>query len=256
MVEKKFSMFICPSCNGSMIYRNGDLYCKECSEKITIVEGIPYFSADVTSGSSVNFFDLISSIYETPVWFPLIYKIISGPLSPIDDRKYIAKLVDLKGKDVLDVACGTGRFTRYIAEELKFILGIDISRKMLKKAKKYSDKKGIENILFARMDAYNLYLKNNFFDLVSCCWALHLFRDITKTLKEIYRVLKLGGDFIGTTLINKYILSSPYIQEWIRKNMGVYVFEKKELINQLSNIGFSDIYTKERGATVFFRGEK
>ncbi len=90
----------------------------------------------------------------------------------------------------------------------------------------------------------------------SRCWALHLFSDITKTLKEIYRILKAGGQFIGTTLINKYILSFYSTQKWMKKSIGVTVFEKEELKNLLSETGFSDIYMKEKGATIFFKAKK
>lgn len=256
MIEEKFSIFTCPVCNESVIYRDGCLYCNVCSEKIPVINGIPFFPGDFKKGNSVSFFNFISSIYETPVWFPVIYKVMSRSLAPIDDRKLLAKLVDFQERNVLDLACGTGRFTRFIAEDSKFILGVDLSKEMLKKAKQYSESEGIKNILFTRMNANKLHIKNNFFDIVSCCWALHLFSDTTKILKEIYRTLKDGGEFIGTTLINKYILSFYSVQKWMKKSMGVTVFEKEKLKNFLSDTGFSDIYMKEKGATIFFKAKK
>jgi len=52
----------------------------------------------------------------------------------------------MKELKALDIGCGTGRMTRALAKHFAHVTGIDISNKMLTKAKE--DSKGIENISF------------------------------------------------------------------------------------------------------------
>ena len=55
--------------------------------------------------------------------------------------KYKAALekVDVAGGVVLDVGCGSGLFFREIAARSRIVIGIDISRKLLQKAKDQAD---------------------------------------------------------------------------------------------------------------------
>ncbi len=55
--------------------------------------------------------------------------------------------LNLKRTDVvLDIGCGTGRFTIPIAKRVKTVYGIDVSKEMLKFAKRESEKEGLKNI--------------------------------------------------------------------------------------------------------------
>ena len=49
------------------------------------------------------------------------------------DNKYIDKFLQcLNGKKILDVGCGTGRDCKYIEQKGYDVIGIDISKEMLK----------------------------------------------------------------------------------------------------------------------------
>ena len=104
---------------------------------------------------------------------------------------------------ILDIGCGTGRTTFALYEKgYSNITGVDLSPKMIEKAKFLSDKKQ-RNIKFIEGDATDLAFSDESFS--SILFSFNGFMQIPstplrlKTLKEIYRILKKDGYFIFTT---------------------------------------------------------
>ncbi|NIP43929.1 MAG: class I SAM-dependent methyltransferase [candidate division Zixibacteria bacterium] len=61
---------------------------------------------------------------------------------------------DVEGKNVLEIACGTGNWTTVLAKRARYVTAVDASESMLKIArKKLSD---IENVTLFRSDVYRL----------------------------------------------------------------------------------------------------
>ncbi len=54
--------------------------------------------------------------------------------------------VELKGKRVIDIGCGTGIYTLPIAEEASFVLGLDITLEMLNRLIDEAQRVGINNV--------------------------------------------------------------------------------------------------------------
>lgn len=255
--EPQTPMPTCPSCGHVLSRRPDSLQCPACSETVQIVDGIPHFPVDVDHDPTTTVFDALAWIYETPLWFPAMYRLIAGSPLPVDDRKRVAELLGGgDGDHVLDMACGTGRFTRHVAPEVATVWGIDVSEGMLQRAHRYADRSGIENVRFARMDATDPHFEDGTFDRVACCWALHLFEDVPGTLEEVYRVLTPEGRFAGATLSEAYLLTVPGLQHGLRRTVGARVFEPEKLRASLSEAGFTSIEFDRRGAALFFRADK
>lgn len=242
----------CPSCDRPLA-RGGDrLRCTDCGETVPVVDGVPRFPVAVERSDLASFFDRLSPVYETPLWFPVVYRVTGGPFAPPDDRATVADSLDAAGGDVLDVACGTGRFTRYVADEAAFVWGIDASEGMLRRARRYAGRDGTGNVGFARMAADDLRFGDDGFDAVACCWALHLFPDVAAALTEIGRVLKPGGRLAGTTLTDGYGLGQPCVREGLRHAVGAHVFDAGDLRSRLREAGFGPVEFERFGAALFF----
>jgi len=99
----------------------------------------------------------------------------------------------LQGK-ILDIGIGTGKNLPYYNAKAE-VTGIDISRKMLEKAKKKSKKLGI-NAKFYLMDAQELKFKDNSFDYVIGTFVLCSIPDPVKAASEMKRVVKKNGKII------------------------------------------------------------
>ncbi len=115
---------------------------------------------------------------------------------------------NVKGKKVLDVGCGSGIYSRVLQKEGAIVSGIDISRALLKIARKECP-----NIEFRLADASKIPYKNSTFDIAYGSLMMHYIKDWHKPLKEICRVLKPGGKFI-------FSINNPVTFCRVKKKIG------------------------------------
>ncbi|MGH7770215.1 MAG: class I SAM-dependent methyltransferase [Candidatus Binatia bacterium] len=114
----------------------------------------------------------------------------------------VAKLVEaleLTGRErVLDLATGTGRVARPVAERLKGgeIVGLDEALAMLRVAEEQKEKEPISGFFPAAGKAEAFPFRSGVFDRAFTVFALHHFGDAPSTVKEALRVLKPGGRFV------------------------------------------------------------
>ena len=102
-------------------------------------------------------------------------------------------------KNVLELACGTGRVTRHLRRSLPqqaTLVATDLHADMIQIA---SAQLSNENISWETADAQELQFANASFDLVVCQFGLMFMPDREKVLSEVYRVLAPGGKFIFNT---------------------------------------------------------
>ena len=98
----------------------------------------------------------------------------------------------LSGRHVLDVACGTGFFTRYVAEKAASIVGIDINAGTIAEAGR---KHFLCPIHFVQADFFRLPSAPSYFDGLLATFAVsHIRRqDLGRLHQETTRVLKPGS---------------------------------------------------------------
>lgn len=102
-----------------------------------------------------------------------------------------------KNKRILEVGCGTGRFTIEIANQGSIIVGLDPSIPMLKKVKeKAKDVATVGIIDLTNGSGYELPFKDFTFDGCVCINVINHLPNYDKMFKEVYRVLKPNGFFI------------------------------------------------------------
>jgi len=109
-----------------------------------------------------------------------------------------------KGMSVLDLGCGSGAFTPFIARtvgEKGKVYALDIQADMLKQLEnKLSrpENRDIKNIKLIEGNAYELPFEDNSLDLVNMVTVLQEIPDRNRALQEVKRVLKPGG-FLAVT---------------------------------------------------------
>ena len=99
-------------------------------------------------------------------------------------------LKQLPAKTALDVGTGMGYMARKISDNCQLIekiFAIDLNNQAIEKAIKLNEDPKIH---FAVMDAEELQFAGNSIDLVTAQAALHHFRNPTKCINEMLRVLK------------------------------------------------------------------
>ena len=92
---------------------------------------------------------------------------------------------------IMDLGCGTGRFSGMLAEELGAqVIGFDPSEKMIEQAQR---KSAIGPIVFARASADALPLADGHVDLAFMSQVYHHLSDPAAVARECRRVLRVGG---------------------------------------------------------------
>ena len=100
------------------------------------------------------------------------------------------------GMKIVDVGCGTGDFTRYIASLVPGkhrIIGVDLRTNNLRSAEKQTKKEGMTGITFRKGDAYNIPVEDGWADLVCCRTLLMHLTTPLKAVQEMSRVAREGG---------------------------------------------------------------
>ena len=77
-------------------------------------------------------------------------------------------------KEIIEVACGSGMGLGYIAKSARRVVGADIDEHNLNIAIKYY--KGRQGIELKKLDAHQLYFRDNSFDVVVLNEAIYYFR--------------------------------------------------------------------------------
>lgn len=98
-------------------------------------------------------------------------------------------------KRVLDVGCGYGKHSIYLAEHNFNVNSIDISSEAVEWLKDYTASKSMNNITVLKADINKLPFENDYFDVVICSSVLHhqCLKQIQNSISEIQRVLKQKG---------------------------------------------------------------
>jgi ubiquinone/menaquinone biosynthesis C-methylase UbiE len=110
-------------------------------------------------------------------------------------RRLLASVPLQPGLEYLEVGCGTGAVTRFVAESYGFhAIGVDIDPEQLAEANKEAS--GPADLRFEVADARALPYLDKSFDMVLSFMATHHIEDVDAALHEIARVLRPGGYFV------------------------------------------------------------
>lgn len=121
----------------------------------------------------------------------LTYDIDSNPHILLEHDEVLRLVHANRNEKILDVACGTGKYTEEFYKKNAIVVGIDFSKKMLEIAKRKNP-----HILYKLADLRKrLLFPANSFDKVNCAQVLkHLrYRELKFALKEFHRVIKPAG---------------------------------------------------------------
>jgi ubiquinone/menaquinone biosynthesis C-methylase UbiE len=106
--------------------------------------------------------------------------------------------VNVDGAVVLDVGCGSGLFFKEAATQADVVVGIDVSCKLLLKAKEQA--RAFGNVFVLQADADHLPFTDKFFDSIFAFTVLQNMPKPPETLCELKRVAKFGGRVVVTGL--------------------------------------------------------
>ncbi|MDQ0060002.1 class I SAM-dependent methyltransferase [Paenibacillus harenae] len=144
--------------------------------------------------------------FNRPDQISYYYDEVSGGLT--EAEQYLLNNLPNNGS-ILDVGCGAGRISMYLAEKGYMVTGVDISEGLITRARELSTKKNL-TINFINTEGLDLPFKDATFEImvgfkVLCYIPSRKLRH--EYLQELFRVLKPGGTLIMTqnTVPEEYI---------------------------------------------------
>lgn len=145
-----------------------------------------------------------------------------------------------KDYTVLDLGCGGGRNIEYFLTKADKVYGLDHSETSVKMASEIN-KKAIDTgrcqILVG--DVKNLPLEDQSIDIVTAFETIYFWNDIEECFREIYRVLKNGGQFL---ICNEVSSKERRDVKKLLKMINFEIYKPNDLTKMLRELGFTCQY--------------
>ncbi|MBM7644465.1 ubiquinone/menaquinone biosynthesis C-methylase UbiE [Scopulibacillus daqui] len=123
---------------------------------------------------------------------------------------------NLKDKNVLDLGCGFGWHCRYARErQASSVIGVDISEKMIQKAREMTNDPFISYI---KAPIEDIDFSDSQFDVAISSLAFHYIKSFKSICEKVYHCLKSGGSFVFS--VEHPIFTSRKEQDWHYNEQG------------------------------------
>jgi 2-polyprenyl-6-hydroxyphenyl methylase/3-demethylubiquinone-9 3-methyltransferase len=155
----------------------------------------------------------------------------------------VASQID-PNQNILDIGCGAGFLTNFLAEKGHVVTGVDLSETSLDIARLHDQTHSVEYI---KASAYHLPFEKTKFDIVCATDVLEHLEYPERLIQEASRVLRPGGYFFFHTFnrtLASYVIVIKGVDWFVRnapKNMHVYslFIKPKELEKMCYSNGFN-----------------
>lgn len=150
-----------------------------------------------------------------------------------------------EGDTVVDLGSGAGNdafVARSITGEKGKVIGIDMTEKMIEKARTNAKKLNYPNVEFRLGDIENMPMASNVADVVVSNCVLNLMPDKKQAFTETFRILKKGGHFS----VSDIVLVGD-LPESLKKSAEMYAgcvsgaIQKDEYLSIIEKAGFANI---------------
>lgn len=158
--------------------------------------------------------------------------------------------IEIQGKHTLDVGCGTGEISAFLAQKAKSVDGFDASSNMVQWAQK-THTPFYSNLSFTQSCVED-FASAKKYDLATMFFCFHWFADKQKALKQTSASLKENGELFGTfstadipqnpgLAIVKKMMEKWNVQNNLNQTLGRSTVTTEELKTMLADAEFDII---------------
>ena len=181
------ALLACPACSGPL----EQLACTRCGARYRSPGGIPDLRLPSDSRTEV-----VREFYSAAPFpaYPPRETLVS--LRERGRRSEFTRLLDEAippGARVLELGCGTGQLSLFLATADRLVIGADLARASLELAAEAARRFGVEGVLFVETDLRRPGVQAGAFDVVVCTGVLHHTPDPRGSFRTVARLVKPDG---------------------------------------------------------------
>jgi len=226
----------CPRCRGRLSAKDSTVSCLGCQTQYPATEGILDFAPKLQMKEGYGPYLMQSPVgisrYEgmRPDFIWVLGDNWDDAFSPSDGDSHVLRFLEPQGGPVLDLACGSGRWTQPIVHRFGAarVIGLDLSWAMLR-----AIRTNLPGPLYVRGSALDLPCGDGTLGGVNCSNALQLIPDPGAVFKEVGRCLANGGSFTGFTYRTSSNPVYRYFQAQHCRAFSVSTFTPEEILQWL-----------------------
>ena len=181
-------LLVCPSCESAL---HADWSCRGCGVRYDAPAGIP----DLRIRSDARI-DLVRRFYEQAPFPGYPARDSLAWLRARAERSEFARLLNraIPGDArILEIGCGTGQMSLYLARADRLVVGADLTRASLELAVAAARRFRLDRVLFVETDLHRPGLRKGSFDVVYSSGVLHHTPNPRAAFGRIVRLARPGG---------------------------------------------------------------
>lgn len=181
-------LLACPICRGAL---DREWTCTECGRRYAVTDDIP----DLRLPSDACT-DIVREFYEQAPFPGYRPRDSLQALRARAERSEFARLLDAAipaDARILEIGCGTGQMSLFLASGSRQVVGADVTRASLKLGAAAARHFGVTGIQFVETDLHHPGLRLGAFDVVYTSGVLHHTRDPQAAFEAILPLLRPGG---------------------------------------------------------------
>jgi SAM-dependent methyltransferase len=181
-------LLACPACRSAL---DRDWTCTGCGMQFAATGGIPGLRLP---GDDCT--DAVRQFYEQAPFPGYRPRDTLQALRKRADRSEFARLLDsaiTSDARILEIGCGTGQMSIYLARADRMVIGADVTRASLELGAAAARRFGVSGVQFVETDLLRPGLQAGAFDVIYTSGVLHHTRDPLKSFQAILPLLRPGG---------------------------------------------------------------
>jgi 2-polyprenyl-3-methyl-5-hydroxy-6-metoxy-1,4-benzoquinol methylase/uncharacterized protein YbaR (Trm112 family) len=191
----------CPACQRELVVHGSNVGCGGCGRVFEVPDGIPDLRCELDARAKA-----VRDFYSAAPFPGYPPRDTYAALRARARRSEFARLLDeaiAPDATVLEVGCGTGQMSLFLATGDRLVVGADLTRAALRLAHEGARRFGVERVRFVETDLRSPGLRAGAFDVVYCSGVLHHTPDPETSFRGIARLVRPGGTIV-VGLYNAY----------------------------------------------------
>jgi SAM-dependent methyltransferase len=187
-MQRFLDLLACPKCQGPL---DCEWNCGGCGARHRTSDGIPDLRARGDTRT-----EIVRQFYDCAPFPGYRPRDSLEALRARAERSEFARLLDAAiapDARILEIGCGTGQMSLYLASADRTVIGADLTRASLRLGAAAARRFGIDNVQFVETDLHRPGLRAGVFDVVYTSGVLHHTPDPRQSFAQLLPLLRPGG---------------------------------------------------------------